>query len=105
MEADNQILKFVAELPRDGLNLDCQTVDWLFRFMEASDVCYAQTKDAIFPGMAPRDTAGVVHKLERYAAAKIVAMEARERGHIFIAQKYEEQCQELFESLPGFARW
>jgi hypothetical protein len=104
-EAENKVLAFVAALPREGVNLDAESVDWLLRFMEAADTCYELMKDTLFPGRPASETVGVVQDLYNYASAKVMANVARERGVIIIAERYEHFCQSSYDHLPDFARW
>jgi hypothetical protein len=104
-EGENRILAFVAALPREGVNLDGESIDWLLRFMEAADSCYELTKNTLFPGRPASETVGVVQHLYNYASAKIMAIVARERGAIVIAERYEHFCQSSYDHLPDFAKW
>ena len=43
--------------------------------------------------------------LANYCTRKRRAMEFRVAGRIAAAQLYEQECQEIYDSLPDWARW
>jgi hypothetical protein len=97
--------EFIAALPSEGVNLDGVSVEWLLHFMAADDACHELVRDTLYPGRALVEKLDATRHLYQYASAKVMAMTAREKGVIVVAEKYERMCQESYDHLPEFARW
>lgn len=49
--------------------------------------------------------AQVLLKLSDYAKVKALAMRHRSEGYVTVALKLERRCEEIYKSLPEWARW
>lgn len=58
-----------------------------------------------FGGTTPQNYLGVFKSCYQYADNRATAMECRSRGDIPAAQIYETICQNIYNSLPHWARW
>lgn len=81
--------------------------------MHASEFSYALFGEDGAPNLdglsidpAELDTAAdVFDRLASYARTKAKAMRHRSKGDINTATKFEDSCEQLYKSLPEWARW
>ena len=100
----------IDELRRDcavgdpGVNLDGEFPAWLLAFAEAAWDWPREVAPLIFPAEQLAKSMPAVRKLGAYAKAKANAMTARLDGEIVKAMFWEQECQNIYESLPHWAR-
>src|SRR5260370_280507 len=58
----------------------------------------------VFPDR-PADYVQAFKSLRNYAMNKAVTMQQRKLGNIQTAQQYESICEDIYNRLPGYARW
>lgn len=58
----------------------------------------------LFPRGGP-ETVKLTKHLAEYAGFKEAAIRHRLKGTIALAQKFEEQCEDIYQSLPIYVRW
>lgn len=85
------------------LNLDCMSPKDLMAFCHTW--CHPSRAQAVTLVGHRRNAVKHVRTLSRYANMKAIAMTCRQRGHIALALKCEDNCDTLYTQLPKDLRW
>jgi hypothetical protein len=88
----------------DTLNLDAMHADELMTFWSKYSRATKANRVELF-GRTGEGTVTAARALANYASNKATAMQCRARGDLHAALLYEGICDNIFESLPDYARW
>lgn len=86
------------------LNLDECSIEELQEVVQKAEQDITGYARELFPDK-PQGFVKAVNTLVKYAKAKIEAMEDRSKGRIPRAEKHEEVANNIWRSLPDYAKW
>ncbi len=86
------------------MNLDAMDHAELVDFWSEAASHPVRVGRRLFPDM-PKGYVAATKKLAHYALSKASAIACRLKGEIGQAQRYEGNCEAVFEALAEYARW